>query len=284
LLDEKLFKIRLNIPYGELKQQARDIAKETGRSFEDVFKELQIEAAMDEMTGGFEDAALAEQEFEKNLESLKKQYTELAGLGEETTEILIGGFTASELGLTDAEIAAFKEMREAVRGDGMEDTAEKVRAALAAYGESDDAAEALNELAVATGEAAETSEDALVALEQSGEELVDYMSDEFLEGWSNVWQGAVNIAEEAANLIQEGLEETLNKVVKGINEFISDYNSIARDLGLDTIGKLGSVDLGGRVEFGEIQFAVVVESNLVLDGEVAARAVNEANANNQGYV
>jgi TP901 family phage tail tape measure protein len=284
LLDEKLFRIKLNIPYGELKRQARDTAKETGRSFEDVFKELQIEAVMDEMTGGFEDAALAEQEFEKNLESLKKQYTELAELGEETSEILIGGFTAGDLGLSDADIAAIKEIQEAARAEEIEDTAEKVRAALDAYGESDDAGEALNELAVATGEAGETSEDALVALEQSGKELVDYMSDEFLEGWSNVWQGAVNIAEEAANLIQEGLEETLNKVVKGINEFISDYNSIARDLGLDTIGKLGSVDLGGRVEFGEIQFEVVVESNLVLDGEVAARAVNEANANNQGYV
>ena len=279
LIDKTLFLRRLDIPISDLKQRARDIAEETGQDWENAFKELKLEAVMEKMKNGFEDATLAEQAFADNLSGLEKIYAQLNDVAKENVSITIGGFSAEELGLTEEDIQSLKDIQESARLDELQNVKESFYQGLATFDESGDVSQAYEAMGLASQDATSTTQDALQKLEDSGVELIDYMSEDFQEGWATVWQGAINITEEAMGLIVQGMNDSINEVIGGLNQLISEYNSIAGTLGLEKLGGLSGINLN-PIEFGELDIERTIRVEGTID-DAGGRVIAEIVSDNQ---
>jgi len=134
-------------------------------------------------------------------------------------------------------------------------------------------------MGLASQDATSTTQDALQKLEDSGVELIDYMSEDFQEGWATVWQGAINITEEAMGLIVQGMNDSINEVIGGLNQLISEYNSIAGTLGLEKLGGLSGINLN-PIEFGELDIERTIRVEGTID-DAGGRVIAEIVSDNQ---
>ena len=80
-------------------------------------------------------------------------------------------------------------------------------------------------------------------------------------------------------LIVQGMNDSINEVIGGLNQLISEYNSIAGTLGLEKLGGLSGINLN-PIEFGELDIERTIRVEGTID-DAGGRVIAEIVSDNQ---
>ena len=250
--------LSVGIDSQDLMKEAREISQDTGRDMNSVMADLRIDYLLEGMTGGFEDATLAENELRKNLEKLGVSFSALGNIIKGDADFEIGGFSPEQLGYSSDQTKILGDEIKDLQQKAEDSDLDSVRTAVDNYmfaleDGSVDAQTAWtnlqDELATASGENVPQEiegqiTDAMSGIVTSEQVVIDFMQNEFVEGWTTGWNAVIDVTEEATNQILTGMELAVNGAVQALNSLINDYNSLPEELRGSRVNTFHDVSLG----------------------------------------